>query len=58
MTRKHFEAIAAELATLEPAHRIPAAMAVADALRSLNPRFNWDKFVRACGVSVTIAVDN
>jgi hypothetical protein len=52
MTKKHFEAIARELRGLAAEHRIPAAMAVANALKETSPKFDWDRFVTACGVHV------
>lgn len=51
MTKKDFVAIAAEIAKLiDPQTRLNAAAAVAAAAAKLNPRFDAQRFYRACGV--------
>lgn len=51
MTKRDFEAIAAEIAILIDAQtRLNAAAAVAAAAVKLNPRFDVNRFFRACGV--------
>jgi hypothetical protein len=51
MTKKHFEAIAAEIANLIDAQtRLNAAVAVANAAVKFNPRFDVNRFFHACGV--------
>ena len=50
MTRKHFIALAAEIAKIvDPAARIAAARAVADAAGQFNPAFDRARFFTACG---------
>lgn len=55
MTRKHFEFIAATIATM-PSHspslraaKQSTALSFAEALAKTNPRFNPDWFLKACG---------
>ena len=51
MSRKHFQALADEIARIEDsAARIQAANAVARACRAMNPNFNYERFMRACGI--------
>lgn len=54
MTRQHFALIAAVLAPYvgEQEANIPASIAkdFADKLRTTNPNFNRERFLRACGV--------
>lgn len=51
MSRKHFQALADEIARIEDiACRIQAANAVARACRAMNPNFDNSRFMRACGV--------
>jgi hypothetical protein len=51
MTRKHFIAMAKEIAQMEDrkSARI-AAEAFAQVARAVNSRFNFDRFYTACGV--------
>lgn len=54
MTRKDFELIAAVVASLPGDTEVHAdyiADLLADALATSNPRFNRDRFMRACGVA-------
>lgn len=55
MTRKHFEFIAATIAAM-PTHaatlrtqKRSCALAFADALAKENPRFDRERFLKACG---------
>ena len=55
MTRKHFELIAAALASERPAPDSDAALvwehvrnAIIDALATTNPHFDRDRFFKAC----------
>jgi hypothetical protein len=52
MTRKDFQAIADIIAEVGPggANDVWLAGHFADMLATTNPRFDRDKFVRACGV--------
>lgn len=51
MSRKHFEALAKYInAILDPHARLQAAAAVASACAEANPRFDVNKFYKACGV--------
>ena len=51
MTKKHFEALAFNISCiLNPDHRLSAAVAVASAARDTNPRFDTNRFLKACGV--------
>ena len=51
MTRKHFEALAANILTIKDIDtRLEAARAVAQACRQFNPRFNIAQFYEACNV--------
>lgn len=51
MSRKHFEALAKYISGIMDSHaRLQAAVAVASACAEANPRFNVDKFYKACGV--------
>ena len=60
MTRKHFEALAAELKRVGPAYWIDATsrdtvhmaaiQAVADVCARFNPNFDRARFLAACGV--------
>ena len=53
MTRKHYIALAKALALIEDAYiRGVCAKAVADACAADNPRFDRDKFYKACNVLV------
>jgi hypothetical protein len=53
MTRKHFQAIADEIARIENLTcRIEAAHAVARAVKQFNPAFDVTKFYHACDVVV------
>lgn len=51
MSRKHFEALAKSISQIADMNqRAAAATAVAITCIELNPRFNFDKFYKACGV--------
>lgn len=51
MSRKHFEALAKYIRGIMDSHaRLQAAVAVASACAEANPRFDTDKFYKACGV--------
>lgn len=51
MTKKHFEALAREIAKIEDqAARESAALAVVRAVAEFNDRFNVGRFLRACNV--------
>jgi len=51
MSKKHFEALARHIRDImDPAHRLSAAVAVANAAVAFNPRFDADRFFAACGV--------
>ena len=50
MSKKHFIALAAEIAKLNPESRLDAASAVAAVAAKFNPAFNKDMFFKACGV--------
>lgn len=52
MTKKDFELIASVIKPLEIDFKGFIASCFADALASKNPRFNKDKFLKACGVEV------
>lgn len=52
MSKKQFEALAKHIRTiLDPHVRLNAAVAVAAACQETNPKFNYDRFYAACGVS-------
>ncbi len=49
MTRQHFRALAAAIATVEPySARRQAAQAVARVCKQFNPAFSTEKFMEAC----------
>lgn len=51
MTKKHFEALAKHIRMiLDPHVRLNAAIAVSAACQESNPRFDCNKFYKACGV--------
>ena len=51
MTKKNFDALAFNISCiLNPDHRVSAAVAVAAACTHMNPRFDTNRFFRACGV--------
>lgn len=53
MTKKHFEALAAEMRTIFNAeHRHTAAVTVAKVARQFNVNFDAARFYKACGVEV------
>lgn len=53
MTKKHFEALAAEIRTIfNEDHRHTAAVTVAKVARQFNPSFDAARFYKACGVNV------
>ena len=52
MTRKDFKALAESIRTiLDPHARLQAAVAAASACAKANPRFDYDRFYAACGVT-------
>lgn len=52
MTRKDFELVAEYIRSImDPHARLQAAVAVGSAFKISNPRFDQDRFFRACGVS-------
>jgi hypothetical protein len=51
MSRKHFEALSKYIrGIMDPHSRLQAAVAVASACIETNPRFDFNKFYKACGV--------
>lgn len=50
MTKKHFEAIARAISrsTLSYGDKLVVAECIACELATVNPRFDWDRFVVAC----------
>ena len=51
MSKKHFIALAKRIAEIEnETARRQAAEAVADVAGEVNPRFNYSRFMTACGV--------
>ena len=51
MTKQHFEALADSIrGIMSPEARLQAAVAVASAALRFNPRFDADRFYKACGV--------
>jgi hypothetical protein len=60
MTRKDYELIAKAIASMQDAYTgddwtingamYPFARQIADALEAENPKFDFDKFMKACGV--------
>jgi len=51
LTKKHFEALAAEISGIKsPAARIAATDAVARVAQRSNPRFKPERFYQACNV--------
>jgi hypothetical protein len=54
MTRQHFILIAEAVASMQdPFSRQSAAEALAKKLATVNPRFDRDKFIAACGARVS-----
>mgnify|MGYP003348447661 FL=1 len=52
MTKKHFEALAKHIRMiLDPHVRLNAAVAVAAACQEANPKFDYERFYKACGVN-------
>ena len=53
MTKKHFEAFAREIAESDnsPETRMFAAMVVIRVAQEFNPRFDRERFLKACGLS-------
>jgi len=50
MTKQHFEALAAEIKAISDMDtRAAAADAVAKVAKRFNPRFDWMRFLAACG---------
>lgn len=50
MTRRDFELITKTIRDLPPPARPLVAWRFAEALRSTNPRFDAERFLKACGV--------
>jgi hypothetical protein len=51
MSKKHFELIAHYISTMLDSHcKLNAAVAVASACKVANPKFDEQKFFKACGV--------
>ena len=51
MSRKHFIALAKYInAIMDPHARLQAATAVASACAEANPRFDTDRFYKACNI--------
>jgi hypothetical protein len=51
MSKKHFELLAQRIrAIADPLARLQAAEAVSEVGRITNPRFDPDRFYRACGI--------
>jgi hypothetical protein len=51
MSRKHFQALAAAVATIsDPNNRRTVAELLASVCAASNPRFNRQRFMEACGV--------
>jgi hypothetical protein len=51
MTKRHFESLARHIRDImDPAHRLSAAVAVANAAVAMSPRFDADRFFIACAV--------
>lgn len=52
MTKRHFELLARYISgIMDPHARLQAAIAVASASKEANPRFDEQRFYRACGIS-------
>jgi hypothetical protein len=53
MSKKHFEAIAKRVRMIMDPHvRLNAALAVAAACQEFNPKFDYDRFYKACGLQI------
>ncbi len=51
MSKKHFESLAKYIRGIMDSHaRLQASIAVASACKEANPRFDTEKFFKACGV--------
>ncbi len=51
MSRKHFESLAKYIRGIMDSHaRLQASIAVASACKEANPRFDTERFFKACGV--------
>lgn len=51
MSKKHFAALTKYIGSMmDPTARLNAAVAVASAFIEVNPRFDFQKFYKACGV--------
>jgi hypothetical protein len=51
MSKKHFELLAQKIREIrDPLARLQAAEAVSEVGRITNPRFDSDRFYRACGI--------
>jgi hypothetical protein len=54
MTKKHFEDIAVAInSIMDPHSRLQAAIALASVAIKHNPRFDSQRFFKACGVTST-----
>lgn len=55
MSRKHFELLAQKIKAIrDPLSRLQAAEAVSEVGRITNPRFDQDRFYRACGIEPAV----
>ena len=52
MTKRHFSALAAAIATLPEDQRKSCADVIAAVCQQFNDRFDYKRFVRLCGVSL------
>jgi hypothetical protein len=50
MSRKDFELLARVIASLDRAYRARVALAFVQTLANTSPRFDGDRFLKACGV--------
>lgn len=51
MSKKHFELLAKNISSIQDSQaRRSAAVAVATACQASNSRFDWARFISACGV--------
>lgn len=55
LTKRHFVAFAAAIAAAEVSadERLRMAQLVADVAYRDNPRFDWQRFAKACGLTVS-----
>jgi hypothetical protein len=53
MSKKHFEVLAAAIATIETMeNRLTVAQKVAEVCKTANPKFHYGMFMKACGITV------